>query len=161
VDSEAAGLAVDPSRIPELRRAGMDIASAVAALQAWVHPHTGREEEIGGTIFTAPPRSEGADLRSVTVSVDGQVGRSPGGTATAALMTVLEAMGLLGEDRPFVHEGILGTRLLGRVGGRTSVGDVDGIVAEIEGSAWITGEQTLVAAPDDPLADGVNILASA
>jgi proline racemase len=157
VDSEAVGLAVDPSRIPELRRAGMEIAAAVDAVQAWVHPHTGCEEAIGGTIFTAPPRSEGADLRSVTVSADGQVGRSPGGTATAALMTVLEAMGLLGEDRPFVHEGILGTRLLGRVEGRTTVGGLDGIVAEVEGSAWITGEHTFVAAPDDPLADGVSV----
>jgi trans-L-3-hydroxyproline dehydratase len=157
VDSEATGLAVDPSRIPELRRAGMAISGAVDAVQAWVHPDTGREEHIAGTIFTAPPRSAGADLRSVTVSADGQVGRSPGGTGTAALMTVLEAMGLLGEDRPFVHEGILGTRLLGRVAGRNALGGLDGIVVDIEGSAWITGEHTLVAASGDPLADGVSV----
>jgi proline racemase len=69
-------------------------------------------------------------------------------------MAVLDAMGLLGGDRPFVHEGIAGTRMLGRVAGRTAVGGLDAIVPEIQGSAWITGEHTFVAAPDDPFAEG-------
>lgn len=157
VDSEAVGLAVERARVPELRRAGMEIAAAVDAVHSWVHPGTGRDEEIAGTIFTAPPRSEGADLRSVTVSADGQVGRSPGGTGTAALMAVLDAMGLLGAERPFVHEGIVETRMFGRVASRTVVGGLDGIVAEIEGAAWITGEHTFVAGHDDPLAEGVTV----
>jgi proline racemase len=153
VDSEAVGLSVDVAHVPELRRAGVEIATAVGAAQSWVHPGTGREQAIAGTVFTAPPRSE-ADLRSLTVSADGQVGRSPGGTATAALMAVLDAMGLLGRDRPFVHEGITGTRLLGRVAGRTSVGGLDAIVPEIQGSAWITGDHTFIAATYDPFSEG-------
>ena len=155
VDSEAVGLSVDASRVPELRRAGVEISAAVDAVQAWANPVTGLEEGIAGTIFTAPPRSEGADLRSVTVFRDGQVGRSPGGTGTAALIAVLDAMGLVADDRPFIHEGIVETRLSGRIAGRTSVGGLDAIVAEVEGSAWITGEHTFVAAPGDPFAEGL------
>jgi proline racemase len=156
VDCEAAGVSVDAARVAELRRAGMEIAAAADAARAWAHPATGRDEEIAGTIFTAPPRSESADLRSVTVRRDGQVGRSPGGTATAALMAILDAMGLLAGERPFVHEGIVDTRFSGRVAGRTQVGELGGIVAEIEGSAWITGEHTFVAMPGDPFADGIS-----
>jgi proline racemase len=44
--------------------------------------------------------------------------------------------------------------MLGRVAGRTAVGGLDAIVPEIQGSAWITGEHTFVAAPDDPFAEG-------
>jgi proline racemase len=157
VDSEAVGLSVDASRVPELRRAGVEISAAVDAVQAWVNPVTGLEEGIAGTIFTAPPRSEGADLRSVTVFRDGQVGRSPGGTGTAALIAVLDAMGLVADDRPFIHEGIVETRLSGRIASRTSVGGLDTIVAEVEGSAWITGEHRFVAAPGDPFAEGLTI----
>ena len=157
VDSEAVGLAVDASRVPELRRAGMEISAAVDAAQAWVHPATGLDEGIAGTVFTAPPRSEGADLRSVTVFRDGQVGRSPGGTGTAALIAVLDAMGLVDGDRPFIHEGIVETRLSGRIAGRTTIGGLDAIVPEIEGSAWITGEHTFVAAPGDPFAGGLTL----
>jgi proline racemase len=156
VDCEAAGVSVDAARVPELRRAGMAIAAAADAARAWAHPATGRDEEIAGTIFTAPPRSESADLRSVTVRRDGQVGRSPGGTATAALMAILDAMGLLAGERPFVHEGIVDTRFSGRIAGRTQVGELGGIVAEIEGSAWITGEHTFVSTPGDPFADGIS-----
>lgn len=155
VDGEAVGLSVDLSRVPELRRAGREIAEAVDAVQPWVHPGSGRQEACAGTIFTAPPRAEDADLRSVTVLADGQVGRSPGGTGTAALMAVLDAMGLLGADHLFVHEGIAGTRLTGRVVSRTLLGEQEGLVAEVEGSAWITGEHTFIAAPGDPLAEGL------
>ena len=155
VDCEAAGLSVDPSRVPELRRTGIEIAAAIDAARSWTHPATGREEEIAGTIFTAPPRSENADLRSVTVRRDGQVGRSPGGTATAALMAVLDAMGLLADERPFVHEGIVDTRFTGGIMERTHVGELAGIVAEIRGSAWITGEHTFVSTPGDPFGDGI------
>jgi proline racemase len=155
VDCEAAGVSVDAARVPDLRRAGVEIADAAAAARVWAHPATGREEQIAGTIFTAPPRSESADLRSVTVRRDGQVGRSPGGTATAALMAVLDAMGLLTDERPFVHEGIVDTRFSGHITARTQVGELAGIVAEIEGSAWITGEHTFIAAASDPFAEGI------
>jgi proline racemase len=154
VDCEAAGLSVDLSRVPELRRAGIEIAAATDAARSWTHPATGRAEEIAGTIFTAPPRSENADLRSVTVRRDGQVGRSPGATATAALMAVLDAMGLLADQRRFVHEGIVDTRFSGRITGRTQVGELGGVVVEVGGSAWITGEHTFVSTPGDPFADG-------
>ena len=57
-------------------------------------------------------------------------------------MAVVDAMGLLGADRPFVHESLIGTRFSGRVASRTQVGECQAIVPEIEGSAWITGEHT-------------------
>ena len=69
-------------------------------------------------------------------------------------MAVIDAMGLLGDDRPFVHESLIGTRFNGRVAGRTAVGDYPAIVTEIEGSAWITGEHTFVIDDDDPLKTG-------
>ena len=88
---------------------------------------------------------------------DGAVDRSPCGTGTSAVMAVIDAMGLLGEDRPFVHESIIGTRFSGRVTGRTAVGDHPAIVTEIEGAAWITGDHTFVIDEGDPLKDGFRI----
>ena len=112
---------------------------------------------IYGTIFTGPPNDPRADLRNVTVFADAQVDRSPCGTGTAAVMAVLDAMGLLADDRPFVHESLVGTLFRGRAAGRTQVGDYEAIVPEIEGSAWITGEHTFLIDDDDPLRDGFRI----
>jgi proline racemase len=79
------------------------------------------------------------------------------GPGTAAVMAVLDAMGLLAGDRPFIHESLIGTRFNGRVASRADVGDRPAIVPEIEGSAWITGEHTFLVDDDDPLREGFRI----
>jgi proline racemase len=66
-------------------------------------------------------------------------------------------MGLLSAERPFVHESLIGTRFTGRVSSRTEVGELQAIVPEIEGSAWITGEHTFLVDETDPLKDGFRI----
>ena len=130
-------------RGPELRRTGLAIKEAA-----------GKVMTLDGTVFTGPPHESGADLRNATVFADGALDRSPSGTATSAVMAVLNAMGLLGEDRPFVHEGITGTQLRGRVIGRTTAGELPAIVTEIEGEVWITGEHTFLVDDRDPLKSG-------
>ncbi len=146
VDAESAGLAIDAAHAPELSRAGIAIRRAVEKVQS-----------VEGTVFTGPPHEGGADLRNATVFGDGAVERSPSGTGTSAVMAVLDAMGLLGEDRPFMHESIIGTRFEGRVSGRTAVGDYPAIVTTISGEAWITGEHTFVVDDRDPLKKGFRL----
>ena len=157
VDSEAAGLPIDVAHLPELRRVGMEIKHAIEAAQTIVHPLDPGLNGIYGTIFTGPPSDESADLRNVTIFADAEVDRSPCGTGTAAVMAVIDAMGLLGSDKPFVHESLIGTRFNGRLASRTQVGEYQAIVPEIEGSAWITGEHTFLVDDDDPLRDGFRI----
>jgi trans-L-3-hydroxyproline dehydratase len=157
VDSEAVGLPIDLPHLPELRRVGMEIKHAIEAAQAIVHPLEPGLKGIYGTIFTGPPGDDRADLRNVTIFADAEVDRSPCGTGTAAVMAVIDAMSLLAEDRPFVHESLIGTRFTGRVVSRTAVGEYQAIVPEIEGSAWITGEHTFVIDDTDPLRNGFRI----
>jgi len=157
VDSESAGLPLDAAHLPQLRQAGMDVKHAIEAAHTIAHPLEPGLNGIYGTIFTGPPNDPRADLRNVTVFADGQVDRSPCGTGTAAVMAVVDAMGLLSEERPFVHESLVGTLFEGTVAGRTSIGDYQAIVPEIRGSAWITGEHTFVIDDDDPLREGFRI----
>jgi len=157
VDSEAVGLPIDIPHLPELRRVGMEIKRAIEDAHTVTHPLEPGLGGIYGTIFTGPPTDERADLRNVTIFADAEVDRSPCGTGTAAVMAVIDAMGLLSEDRPFVHESLIGTRFTGRVSSRTVVGERQAIVPEIEGSAWITGEHTFIVDETDPLKDGFRI----
>jgi proline racemase len=157
VDSEAVGLPIDAAHVPELRRVGMDIMRAIETAHQITHPLEPELGGIDGTIFTGPPNDSRADLRNVTIFAGGQVDRSPCGTGTAAVMAVIDAMGLLGDDRSFVHESVVGTLFNGRVTGRTQVGEYHAIVAEIDGSAWITGEHTFLIDEDDPLREGFHL----
>jgi proline racemase len=120
------------------------------------HPVEPALAGIYGTIFTGPATGS-ADLRNVTIFADAEVDRSPCGTGTCAVMAVIDAMGLLGDDKPFVHESLIGTRFKGRVASRTLVGEHQAIVPEIEGSAWITGDHTFIVDDGDPLKNGFRI----
>jgi proline racemase len=148
VDAEAAGLPIMPERLPELRAAAAAIARAI---------DSAIDVGLDGTIFTGPPTVTGADLRNVAIFARGQVDRSPCGTGTCAVLAVLDAMGLVSADRPFVHESIIGTTFSARVVGRTTVGERAAIVPELTGEAWITGEHTFVVDPDDPLKGGLRV----
>lgn len=157
VDGESVGLPLDAAHLPDLRRAGVEIKRAVDATLTVVHPLEPHLTGIYGTIFTGPPRGASADLRNVTVFANAEVDRSACGTGTAAVMAVIDAMGLLDDQRPFVHESVIGTTFTGRVVGRTAVGDYAAIVPEIEGAAWITGDHTFIVDPNDPLRDGFRL----
>jgi trans-L-3-hydroxyproline dehydratase len=157
VDSEAAGIPIDPAKLTELRRAGMEIARAVETSVRVVHPNEPELSGIYGTIFTGPPTSARADLRNVTIFADAEVDRSPCGTGTAAVMAVLSVMGILTPEQTFTHESIVGTTFQGRIVGETTVGDVPAIVPEIQGDAYITGEHTFLIDERDPLGFGFRL----
>lgn len=156
VDSEAAGIPIMPSRLPELRRAGMQIKASLEAALRIEHPEEPGLHGLYGTIFTGPP-SGAADLRNVTIFADAEVDRSPCGTGTCAVMAVLSAMGLLARDQIFTHESIIGTLFRGRVVDETTVGELAAIVPEISGEAYITGENTFIIDEEDPLAYGFRL----
>lgn len=153
VDTEAIGIPLRPERLPDLRRLGDDVRTAINASVVIEHPAEPALNGIAGVVFTGPPEDPEAHLRSVTVA-GRTVDRSPGGTGTSAVMAVLDAMGLLPEDQVFVHESLTGTLFRGQAVRRTVVGDLPALVPSIEGSAWPTGESTFLVDEDDPLRDG-------
>ena len=147
VDGEAAGVPLHLEATPELQRAAAEAMSAMAGAVRRVAP----EAAVDAIVFTSPADAPDADLRSVTVRADGAVERSPSGRGTAAVMAVLDAMGLVPDERRLVHEGPAGLRFEARVLRRFDLQGRPAIVPEISGSAWITGEHTFVIDPDDPL----------
>ena len=161
IDAESAGLVLDASGLPELRRTGLRIAEALSNSAVLRHPEEGASAGLDAVVFTGPPRAEDAHLVSAAVFTDGSVDRSPCGGATGAVMAVLDAMGLMLGDAPFIHESLIGTRFTGRIVGRITVRTEDGgipaVVPEIEGEAWITGEHTFRLDEQDPLREGFRL----
>jgi proline racemase len=157
VDSESAGIPIVPERLADLRRIGMEIKHAIEAKVTVSHPLEPQLEGVYGTIFTGQPSDPFSDLKNVTIFADAEVDRSPCGTGTAAVMAVLAAMGILGLDQRFTHESIIGSKFRGRVLEETMVGGLPAIVPEIEGEAYITGENTFIIDERDPLQHGFRL----
>lgn len=157
VDSEAVGIPLVVDRLSDIRRLGVEICAALDGHEALAHPDAPGRSTLDAVIFTGPPQSSDAHLRSMTIVRHGGCLRAPGVTATSAVMAVLHAMGLLSEGDAFVHEGLLGLPERGRVARPARVGDLPAILPEVTCAAWITGEQTLIIDDDDPLRDGFSM----
>ena len=87
----------------------------------------------------------------------GAIDRCPCGTGTCAKMAVLHAKGELPLDQDFRHQGILGTVYTGRLVEEARIGDRKAVVPTISGRAWISGFNTLVLDPEDPLPNGYTL----
>jgi proline racemase len=148
VPVERFGLRVVPEDLPLLIAAGREVKQALEGDEVARHPDDERLSGIYGTILY----EELGELhqRNVTIFADGEVDRSPCGSGTSARCALLAADGLLGDGRVLRHDGIVGTTFHARVVGEAP----DGLLTEVEGMAFRTGEHRFVLDPRDPLGTG-------
>ncbi len=141
-------LGVTPERLPELIAAGREIKHALAGSPVAEHADDPRLSGVYGVIF----HDELGPLhqRNVTVFADGEIDRSPCGSGTSARLALLAADGALGSGDELRHESIVGTTFLARVLGETPAG----VLTEVEGTAYRTGEHRFLLDPRDELGTG-------
>lgn len=162
LEAAQVGLEVRPEALPELVRAGAEIKAATMAELDVRHPLEPELAGIYGTILSEPaaPSSEphlaGAAVsqRNVCVFADREVDRSPTGTGTAGRVAQLVARGVLAPGQALANQSIVGTWFGGVALERVKVGELDGIVPEVNGSAAIVGMNTWLVDPDDPVGQG-------
>jgi proline racemase len=148
VPAERFGLRVRPEDLPRLIAAGREVKRALEGTDIARHPDDERLSGIYGTILY---EEVGAlRQRNVTVFADGEVDRSPCGSGTSARCALLAADGLLGEGQVLRHDSIVDTTFLARVVGEAP----EGVLTEVEGTAFRTGEHRFVLDPRDPLGTG-------
>jgi proline racemase len=146
------GLAVRPEEYPQLIAAGRAVKRALEGSEVSRHPSDDRLSGIYGTILYEDlgDGPDGPRQRNVTVFADGEVDRSPCGSGTSARMALLAAEGRLDAGGVLAHESIVGTRFEARVVDRRE----DGVVTEVVGQAFRTGEHRFVLDPRDPVGTG-------
>jgi proline racemase/trans-L-3-hydroxyproline dehydratase len=148
VPASSFGLRVAGDDLPRLIEAGRSVKRALAGSDVARHPEDERLSGIYGTIIY----EEVGELhqRNVTVFADGEVDRSPCGSGTSARCALLAADGLLGEGDVLRHDSIVDTTFHARVVGESA----GGVLTEVGGIAYRTGEHRFVLDPRDPLDTG-------
>lgn len=154
VDAPALGLELTPANARQLVDVGRRIKRAVAAQCPFAHP-TGATDLnfVYGTIFVGPAQS-GAHSRNVCIFADGELDRSPTGTGVSGRAAIHHARGELAVGAAITIESVLGTTFDVRIVEETMVGELDAIVPEVSGEAFLTGRHEFVVEPGDPLAAG-------
>src|SRR4051812_38557066 len=148
VPASAVGLRVVPEDLAELIAAGRSIKRELDGMELARHPEDDRLSGIYGTVFydeLAPWH-----YRNVAIFADGEVDRSPTGSATSARTALLAEDGLLAGGVAWRNDSIAGTTFTAR-----AIGEVPaGLLTEVEGTAFRTGEHRFVLDPRDPLGTG-------
>ena len=148
VPAAAFGLRVTPVDLPALVVAGRAVKAALDDAPVSRHPHDDRLSGIYGTVLTerVGPRHH----RNVAIFADGEVDRSPTGSATSARTALLLADGEIGIGDTWRNDSIAGTTFTAR-----AIGDVaEGVLTEVSGTAFRTGEHRFVLDPRDTLGTG-------
>lgn len=157
VQGKHLGLDVGPENVDALVRAGLAIRKAVNAQVKVQHPTLPHIASVDLVTIWGPGRAPGARYKNIHVFSDGSFDRSPGGTGTSHMMTILIHRELMREDEAIVSEGITGSLFGGRMLSKTKVGSFDAWVPEISGTAHLTGMHQFVIDPEDPQAYGFRI----
>jgi len=146
--AEAFGLRVTPADLPGLIVAGRSVKAALDGAPVSRHPHDDRLSGLYGTVLTerVGPRHH----RNVAIFADGEVDRSPTGSATSARTALLLDDGEIAIGDTWRNDSIAGTSFNAR-----PVGEVaDGVLTEVSGTAFRTGEHRFVLDPRDTLGTG-------
>jgi proline racemase len=145
---ERFGLRVVPEHLPELIAAGREVKRALEGSEVARHPEDERLSGIYGTVLHE--QIGPLHHRNVAVFADGEVDRSPTGSATSARTALLREDGVLAEGQTWRNDSIVGTSFHARVIGQAP----DGLLTEVEGMAFLTGEHRFVLDDRDPLGTG-------
>jgi proline racemase len=148
VPASRLGLPVAAGALPELIRAGREVKAALADSDVAAHPGDPRLSGVYGTVVheRVGPRHH----RNVVVFADGEVDRSPTGSATSARTALLAEAGEIADGQPWRNDSIVGTSFTARVIGR----EAGGVLTEVQGTAFRTGEHRFVLDPRDELGTG-------
>ena len=148
VDARRLGLQVKPDDLTSLIAAGREIKAAVNETPVARHAADDRLSGIYGTIIYEEigPLHQ----RNVTVFADGEVDRSPCGSGTSARCALLHANGAMKEGDVLRHDSIVGTTFSARIVNTTA----EGVLTEVEGTAYRTGEHRFTLDPRDALGTG-------
>jgi proline racemase len=146
--AERWGLRVVPDQLPELIAVGRAVKQALDGTAVSRHPEDDRLSGIYGTVLY----DELAPLhqRAVAIFADGEVDRSPTGSATSARTALLIDDGRLGVGETWRADSIIGTTFRARAIACAP----DGLLTEVEGVAFRTGEHRFFLDSRDPLGTG-------
>jgi proline racemase len=150
---ERVGLPFERSSGQRILDAGLAVMAAINETDRPVHPIDSAITGCHHVQFVAPGSDAKVSRHAMAIH-PGWFDRSPCGTGTSARMAQLDARGELDLDQEFVNESFIGTRFIGRLVERTTVGDIPAVVPEITGRAWITGTAQYMLDPDDPFPRG-------
>lgn len=145
-----------PDSYRALISTGMDIKHAVMKTDTTItHPFEEDLSFLYGTIFVDNTKqASGNDSRNVCIFAEGEVDRCPTGSGVSGRMAIHKKREEIDYGEVMTIESITGSVFTGSVVSEESYGDFNAVIPQVEGTAHITGMQTFIIDPNDPMKNG-------
>ena len=135
--------------------AGKSIKQAVIQQDSEIaHPTEDELSFLYGTIFIDDAEDPVLHSRNVCVFADGEVDRCPTGSGVSGRMAIHYARREVNIGQEIEIESILGTRFTGSVLREATSGSLPAVIPQVQGEAFIVGQNHFLIDPADPLRYG-------
>ena len=136
-------------------QSGIDIKHAVMNEDKEIqHPFEEDLSFLYGTIFIDEPMSISNHSRNVCVFADGEVDRSPTGSGVSGRIAIEKARNAINLNEPITIESITGSTFKGSLVREEKFGPFKAVIPQVEGTAFVTGLNTFLIDPKDPMKNG-------
>ena len=134
----------------------MDIKRAVMKFDDEIsHPFENELSFQYGTIFIDNNKQpSGNDSRNVCVFAEGEVDRCPTGSGVSGRMAIHKMRNEIDYGDTMTIESITNSVFKGSIVSEEDYGPFKAVIPQVEGTAHITGMQTFVIDPKDPMKNG-------
>ena len=119
-----------------------------------LHPFEDDLSFLYGTIFIGNSKNENIDSRNVCIFAEGEVDRCPTGSGMSGRMAIHKARKEIDYGDTMKIESIIGSVFKGSIVSEEDYGPYKAVIPQVEGTAHITGMQTFVIDPKDPMKNG-------
>jgi trans-L-3-hydroxyproline dehydratase len=145
-----------PKSYRQLISKGMDIKHAVIKADKEIsHPFEVDLSFLYGTIFIDNTKQlSGNDSRNVCIFAEGEVDRCPTGSGVSGRMAIHKKRKDIDFGDTMTIESITDSIFIGSVVSEEDYGPFTAIIPQVEGTAHITGTQTFIIDPNDPMKEG-------
>ncbi|MCL7754008.1 proline racemase family protein [Polaribacter sp. Z022] len=135
---------------------GMDIKHAVMEVDKEIlHPFEKDLSFLYGTIFIDNQKqSSGNDSKNVCVFAEGEVDRCPTGSGVSGRIAIHKARKEIDYGETITIESITNSVFKGSIISEEDYGSFTAVIPQVEGTAHITGMNTFVIDPNDPMKNG-------
>jgi proline racemase len=159
VSAEDLGFRLAQNEARSLVEIGERIKLAAAGQLPSVHPANPGIHTINQTLFAGPLTLQDGikSAKNAVVVSPGRLDRSPCGTGSSARMALMHTRGELSIGEPFKHLSILDTEFMCVIEGAARVGDIDAVITNVGGRAWLTGVSYYGTDPEDPFPQGYRL----
>lgn len=157
VSSKELSIEVRQENVPKLISYGMRLRKIINEKIDIYHPGNKNFNKIELIEIYETKDSDKLSNKNCVVFGHNQIDRSPCGSGTSSILTLKYFNNDIKLNELFVNESIIGTKFTGHVVEEAKVGNFDGVITEIQGKAFITGNHHFIIDSNDPLQEGITL----